>query len=121
MANIIIVEDDPIQIRVLQWTLSQHYDVKAYQDPKAFLKEINNLQVDMFLLDLNLPHMDGFALSQEIRAIERFANTPMIAVTADTSVSTRQKCEALSFTDFIEKPIFSEQFLETVGSYLQTA
>lgn len=121
MNNVIVVEDDPIQIRILKMTLSQYYDVKIYAHPQDLLDNLSTIDADIFLLDLALPGMDGFSLGQEIRAVERFAQTPMIAVSADVSIHTRAKCKELMFTDFVEKPVLSENFVNIINSYLLPA
>ncbi len=121
MNHLVIVEDDPIQIQILRMTLSQYYHVKIYAHPEDLLAELTDLEVDLFLLDLALPGMDGFTLGQHIRAIERFAETPMVAVSADISLNAKAKCKEANFTDFVEKPVLSENFLKIIDSYLLLA
>lgn len=122
MQHIVIVEDDPIQIKILKMILStQNYRVSFYAQAEELMQHIHELEANLFLLDLALPDMDGFTLCQHIRAIRSFRHTPIVAVSADVSFETKTCSSSSGFTDLIEKPIRINEFLKAIESYFLPA
>jgi PAS domain S-box-containing protein len=80
------------------------------QDPNGY---------DLVLMDLQMPEMDGFQATARIRAERRFANLPIIAMTAHATVEERQRCLAAGMNDHISKPIDPNALFTTVGHYFQ--
>lgn len=122
MQHIVIVEDDFVQIKMLRMILSQEdYHLSIYSHPQEFLEHLPDMQAHLFLLDLALPSMDGFALCQHIRTIEKFYDTPIIAISADITVSIEDRDKLSEFNQLIEKPINIKKFLEIIRGYLTPA
>ena len=118
MQHIVIVEDDPIQIKILQMIFSAgNYQFSIYAHAEELMKHLDDIVADVFLLDLALPDMDGFVLCKLIRLVPRFRHIPIIAVSADVNLQTISKTEVIGFTDLIEKPIRINEFLKTIDSY----
>src|SRR6185503_4692627 len=69
------------------------------------------------LMDLQMPEMDGYQATTKIRAEPRFANLPIVAMTAHATIEERQRCLAAGMNDHIAKPIDPVGLLETVGRY----
>ena len=69
------------------------------------------------LMDLQMPEMDGYQATTTIRADSRFANLPIVAMTAHATIEERQRCLAAGMNDHISKPIDPVGLLETVGRY----
>lgn len=75
---------------------------------------------DVVLTDLQMPVMDGFQATAQIRADARFATLPIIAMTAHATVEERQRCFDAGMNDHIAKPINPEVLLETVARACRT-
>ncbi len=71
-------------------------------------------QIDLVLMDLMLPEADGYQSLDELRAHERFAEVPIIAVTANTSSESVQRARTAGFDGFIGKPLDPDRFPEQV-------
>jgi len=69
------------------------------------------------LMDLQMPEMDGYQATTKIRAEPRFANLPIVAMTAHATIEERQRCLAAGMNDHIAEPIDPVGLLETVGRY----
>ena len=76
---------------------------------------------DMVLMDLQMPEMDGYQATAKIRSDPRFANLPIIAMTAHATIEERQRCLAAGMNDHISKPIDPALLFETVGRFYKPA
>jgi len=72
---------------------------------------------DLVLMDLQMPEMDGYQATAKIRAEDRFAKLPIIAMTAHATVEERQRCLASGMNDHIAKPIDPVAMYDTLGRY----
>jgi len=68
-----------------------------------------------------MPGMDGFQTTQYIRGIPAYANTPIIAVTANCSSDYRDRCMKTGMQGFLAKPVQSRELVQTVEKYLAAA
>ena len=72
---------------------------------------------EVVLMDLQMPEMDGYQATARIRADERFARLPVIAMTAHATLEERQRCLATGMNDHITKPIDPAVLLDTLAKY----
>jgi CheY-like chemotaxis protein len=77
-----------------------------------------NPDVDMVLMDVMMPGMDGYETTQAIREMERFRSLPIIAVTAKAMKGDREKTIAAGASDYITKPVDTEQLLSLMRVWL---
>ena len=75
---------------------------------------------DVVLMDIMMPVMDGYETIRAIRAIDRFASLPIIAVTVKTTDDERQRCLDAGASDYISKPVDTIEFLAVVEPWLPT-
>ena len=73
--------------------------------------------VDVVLMDLQMPEMDGHQATARIRADHRFSSLPIIAMTAHATMEERQRCLESGMNDHISKPINPDQLFETVARF----
>jgi len=78
-----------------------------------------NDKIDLILMDMQMPVMNGFEATGKIRELEGYADTPIIALTAFAMKGDREKCIEAGVTDYIPKPIDSKEFIEKVKYYTQ--
>lgn len=76
-------------------------------------------QVDLILLDIHLPEEDGYEVLERFRKEERFANTLIVAVTADVSQANLNRAKQAGFDGFLAKPINVDLFPEQIRRVLQ--
>lgn len=76
-------------------------------------------KVDLILMDMQMPIMNGFEATGKIRKISGYTDTPIIALTAFAMRGDREKCLEAGATDYIPKPIDSKEFIEKVNYYTQ--
>ena len=73
---------------------------------------------DRILLDIQLPGMNGCDVARALRQLPRMADVPIVAVTSYAMVGDRERCLEAGCTDYIEKPIQAERFIQQIASHL---
>lgn len=74
--------------------------------------------VDMVLMDIMMPEMDGYEATLEIRKIEKFKKLPIIAITAKAMKGDKEKCLSVGMSDYVSKPVDVEQLLSLMRVWL---
>jgi CheY-like chemotaxis protein len=74
--------------------------------------------IDIVLMDIMMPEMDGYDTMRAIRAIDRFAKLPIIALTARAMKGDREKCIEAGASDYIAKPVHTDQLLSLLRQWL---
>jgi two-component system sensor histidine kinase/response regulator len=77
--------------------------------------------IDIVLMDLQMPEMDGFQATAKLRSDRRFERLPIVAMTAHATTEERQRCLAAGMNDHIAKPIDPDQLIATVARFCQGA
>ena len=72
-------------------------------------------------MDMQMPVMNGFEATEKIRQIPDYKDTPIIALTAFAMKGDREKCLEAGATDYIPKPIDSQEFIEKVKHYTEAS
>src|SRR5205085_118855 len=111
--KILIVDDDIRNIYSLTSVLESH-DVEVLhaergRDGILILEQTPG--IDVALIDIMMPEMDGYETMQEVRKLPALANLPLIAVTAKAMKGDRQKCLDAGASDYIAKPVDIELLL----------
>ena len=120
--TVLIIDDDPTQRRLLEAVVSRHgYDVtvaKGGHDALAFMKSKQSNSIDLILLDLVMPEVDGFAVLQQVKP--RRPDLPIIVLTAQSGIDVIVKVMQAGAADFIPKPASPERLLVSMenGNFL---
>lgn len=117
--TIMIVDDDPRNIFVLASALEDHGAriIEADHGEDA-LKKLEYEKVDLILMDIMMPVMDGYEAIREIRKQERFKDLPIIALTAKSLKGDREKCIEVGANDYISKPVDYDVMLRLVKAWI---
>lgn len=118
MADILIVEDDRKISELIRRTLSMtgHVGLTAYTGREA-LSVLDKEKVDLILMDIGLPDMDGFSLMK--RCLEDYAEIPVICVTAKDEIPDRIRGLKGGAEDYIVKPFAMEELLARIQVVLR--
>ncbi|MPR05724.1 HAMP domain-containing protein [Microvirga tunisiensis] len=111
--KVLIVDDDMRNIFSLTSALEQHgiSVVFAENGLEGIEKLQANPDVDVALVDIMMPGMDGYETMREIRNIPRYHDLPLVAVTAKAMKGDREKCLEAGATDYVSKPVDVDQLL----------
>jgi signal transduction histidine kinase len=122
-AKIFIVDDEPANVRLLEQILERHgYNrVTITTDSRRVLPMFLDDQPDLVLLDLHMPHVDGYEALAQLRAAtppEQFL--PIIVLTADATPATKRRALASGATDFLCKPLDAIEVAQRIENVLRT-
>jgi CheY-like chemotaxis protein len=124
MAIIVVVEDQPDSLRLLATLLSlRGHAVIPLPNGDRLVETMraHSPEPDLLLLDIQLPGRDGFALLQDLRALEGRRHWKVVALTAHAAPADRDRAMAAGFDGYITKPIDVRTFPREVASYLGAA
>lgn len=118
--TVLICDDDNRNIYALKKALSKEgMKVLVSQNGFECLDMLGlHKEVDIVLMDIMMPGMDGYETMQKIRANENFSDLPIIALTAKAMKGDRQKCLDAGATDYISKPLKMDQLLSVMRVWL---
>lgn len=118
--KILIIDDDARNIFALKATLkAKGFDCLSCYDAIEALKILKATEVDIVLIDMMMPEMDGYEAIPSIKALKDKLNLPIISVTAQAMVGDREKCLEAGADDYISKPINVDKLMELLNKYLQ--
>ncbi len=118
MFNIMIVEDDFNQRRLMQSVLEQYgYTVTLAADGIDALDVLDKKHVDLIILDIMMPRMDGFEFTSTLR--QSGCNIPILMVSAKQSPVDKRKGFVIGTDDYMTKPVDEEEMVLRVGALLR--
>lgn len=117
--KILLVEDNFLNQKVVTFHLQKrNYDVVSTDYGREALKIIENEEIDLILMDIMLPEMNGFEITAEIRKREKEKNVrqpvPIIAVTANTLDNDREKCLNAGMNEYLPKPFTAQDLYRVI-------
>lgn len=118
--KVLIADDDVRNIFSMTKALEKfQVQVIPAMDGKEALKVLrSNEAIDIVLMDMMMPEMDGYETIKNIRQIPEFATLPIIAVTAKSMTGDREKCIQAGASDYISKPVDIDQLLSLLRVWL---
>ena len=115
-----IVEDDANQRKLMSAVLEQYgYNVIQAVDGIDALEQLDKKHIDLIILDIMMPRMDGFEFTETIR--QSGISTPILMVTAKTSPVDKRKGFIIGTDDYMTKPVDEEEMVLRVGALLRRA
>jgi len=119
MSKVLIAEDNPVNRELLREVLeARGYAVVEAGDGQEALRQIEETQPDILLLDLGMPVLDGFATIRQIRQNPAMAALPVLAVTAYAMRGDREKVMEAGFDGYLSKPINFQELTQELGRLL---
>jgi CheY-like chemotaxis protein len=118
--NVLVVDDDVRNLFALT-TAFERYNINtitAESGQEAINILAENKNIDMVLMDIMMPEMDGYETTQKIRREHKNNNLPIIAVTAKAMKGDREKCIEAGASDYITKPVKIDQLLSLMRVWL---
>ncbi|BAQ66861.1 response regulator [Geminocystis sp. NIES-3709] len=117
--KIICIDDSQVMLDTIKDYLgSQNYETLTVANPMQCLPSLFASKPDLILLDLSMPNINGNRLCQILRSSPTFKKIPIIIVSGNTNMLTKEKIEAIGANNFLPKPFTKEELLVIVNKYL---
>jgi len=116
---ILAVDDNPSELKSIYHFLESRYNIFTLPEPENITNLLEMITPDLFLLDCQMPLINGFELVPIIRKIPCYEETPIIFVTSSGTIDNISVAMHLGAADFIVKPIDREILLEKVSQHLK--
>ena len=112
--KVLIVDDSKLLHRMFEMMLRQYPLVHAYDGREGLVRLGENSDIDLVLLDVNMPHMNGIEVLTAMKADARFANIPVVLITTEGSEEQTDRGLALGASAYVKKPFRNEELLAVV-------
>lgn len=116
--SILAVDDDPMVLKYLEFTISKvpHYRLITVPCGADAMNVLKKEKIDLVLLDVEMPKMDGFEVLERIR--NGYKNLPVIFMTGEKDMEIIQKAEAMGISDYLSKPLVTHMLYESIQNVL---
>jgi putative two-component system response regulator len=120
--KILVIDDEPANVALLEDMLAEggYTRVQSVTDSRLAVETCETFEPDLVLLDLMMPHVDGFAILESLRAAAGESFFPIIILTADANESTKLRVLRAGATDFLLKPFDQLEVLLRMTNLLET-
>lgn len=117
--TILYVEDNPDNRNLIRRVLNaEGYSVVEAVNAKQATEKLENEHVDLILMDINMPDMDGYTLTAKIKAVQKFSKIPIVAVTANVMRGDREKSLEAGCDGYIQKPIDIDTLSQQIERFI---
>lgn len=118
---VILVVDDVLENRKLVQASLKDYDIDLImaENGKEAIELLKNVNVNLILMDLRMPVMDGYEAATILKNDERLKNIPLIALTASVMGKDLEKVSKYGFDGYLRKPVILDDLIEELAKYLK--
>lgn len=118
--TILVVDDEKTNLEFIVANLEQEYKIKTAPNGKVALKILEKFDIDLILLDVQMPVLDGYETAKQIQNDTRLKEIPIIFITAKSDSESIIKGFELGAKDYISKPFNLKELQVRVSNHLQT-
>ncbi|GMQ79576.1 MAG: response regulator [Anaerolineae bacterium] len=120
MPRILIVDDDPILVKLLETTMSRAgYTTLSAKDGKTGLRIAKSEQPDLIILDVMMPGMDGFEVARQIRRSTTTSQIMILMLTASSDANNKVQAFSIGVDDYLTKPFEISELVTRVSTLLR--
>lgn len=118
-ATILYVEDNPDnRLLIRRVLMSEGYSVVEAANAKDAFDKIKETHPNLILMDINMPDIDGYTLTAQLRAIPELNKVPIIALTANVMKGDRERSLEAGCDGYLQKPVDIDTLTSSVEKYL---
>ncbi|KEZ71278.1 hypothetical protein C5I_0126280 [Pseudomonas syringae pv. syringae FF5] len=119
LARVLLVEDNPVNQLVAKGILGKlGCEVIISSHGGEALEQLEQGHFDLVLMDCNMPVMDGYEASRQIRSSGRWPNLPIVALTANAMPDERERCKAAGMNDYLAKPFRRAELVSILDQWI---
>ncbi len=98
--------------------MRKDYSVVEAVNAGQAIEKLEDNDIDLILMDINMPDMDGYTLTSKIKAIQKFSKIPIVAVTANVMRGDREKSLEAGCDGYIQKPIDIDTLAQQIERFI---
>ena len=118
--KIIVVEDNELNLKLFCDLLRAHgYETEAVRDGREAVERTRAFQPDLIIMDIQMPHVSGLELIEQLKADPDLKHIPVMAVTAYAAKGDEERIRDAGAEGYVSKPISVMKFVEAVGALLE--
>jgi len=118
--RIVIVDDNLINLKVGFEALKSEYSVSTVPSGAELFYLLNKITVDLILLDIDMPGMDGFQVMERLKANRKTSSIPVIFLSANDSLEYEERCHGLGALDYMRKPYYPPFLRKRLALHIET-
>ena len=120
--RVLVVDDNPSNLKLVEFLLkSQSHEVRCAVDAASAMTALQTFEPDLILMDLQLPDVDGLELTRRLKADDKTAKIPVVAVTAYAMKGDEQRAREAGVDGYVCKPIDRVLFRRVVAEFIERA
>ncbi len=118
--RILIVDDESVNLKLLEKLLNAHgyLNIDPVDDAREVIAHYQAMRPDLILLDINMPHLDGYQVMEQLKALDDPLMPPIVILTAQHDKSYLLRALSLGARDFVTKPLDTSELLMRVRNLL---
>ncbi len=116
--TILVIDDAEANVNALLELLEDEYDMLGALDGEDALEILHDEKVDLILLDIMMPGIDGFEVCRRLKANEKTKDIPVIFITAKTDEDSIEKAYEIGGVDYINKPFRAREVISRIHNHL---
>jgi len=117
--TILYVEDNPDNRNLIRRVLNADgYSVVEAINAAQAIEKLEDNRIDLILMDINMPDIDGYTLTSKIKSIQKFSKIPIVAVTANVMRGDREKSLEAGCDGYIQKPIDIDTLSQQIERFI---
>lgn len=113
--RVLLVEDNPLNVKLMEHIVKPlNWNMTVAMNGRLALDELASLKVDVILMDIEMPELNGYESTKIIRE-ELMISTPILAMTAHAMTGERERCLTAGMNDYITKPLDTNDLFRKIG------
>ena len=119
MKKVLVIEDNEQNMYLLEFLLKKHnYEVIKAWDGIEGVNLAREKKPDLIIMDWQMPKMNGIEATKEIRQMQDLEDIPILFCTSNVMAGDREKAFNAGATGYLEKPIDTDTFIDTIKNFL---
>ncbi|NIQ01851.1 MAG: response regulator, partial [Nitrospinaceae bacterium] len=120
LATLLVVDDSRTQVSFMKNILEKEYEIRTAYNGLEAVEQFRDHRPDLVLLDIEMPHMNGYEACREIKAIGRDTFVPIIFITSKNDLQSLKKGLQIGAEDYLTKPFHPEELRARIQVMLRT-